>query len=78
MKIADWLWPQEVEMLKEVFWCCKAALSFNFSESGQIHPNVVLLIKLNTVPYDAWKEGNFPIPRKLRKEVSDMVQQRLT
>jgi hypothetical protein len=78
MKIANWLWPQEVEILKEVFWCHKAALSFNFSESGQIHPDVVLPIKLNTVPHDAWKEGNFPIPCKLRKEVSNMVQQRLT
>jgi hypothetical protein len=65
-------------MLKEVFWCREAALSFNFSESGQIHPDVVLLIKLNTVPHDAWKEGNFPIPCKLCEEVSDMVQQRLT
>jgi hypothetical protein len=65
-------------MLKEVFWCRKAALSFDFLELGWIYPNVVLPIKLNTVPYDAWKEGNFPIPRKLRKEVSDMVQQRLT
>jgi hypothetical protein len=78
MKIADWLWPQEVEMLKEVFWCREAALSFDFSELGWIHPDVVLPIKLNTVPYDAWKEGNFPIPRKLCEEVSDMVQQRLT
>jgi transposase InsO family protein len=78
MKIAGWLWPREVDMLKEVFWCREAALSFDFSESGRIHPDVVPPIKLNTIPHDAWKEGNFPIPRKLREEVSDMVQQRLT
>jgi hypothetical protein len=53
MKIAEWLWPREVEMLKEVFWCREAALSFNFSESGRIHPDVVPPIKLNTVSHDA-------------------------
>jgi hypothetical protein len=34
MKIAEWLWPREVEMLKEVFWCQEAALSFDFLELG--------------------------------------------
>jgi hypothetical protein len=53
MKIANWLWPREVDMLKEVFWCQEAALSFNFSESGRIHPDVVPPIKLNTIPHDA-------------------------
>ena len=77
MKIADWLWPREVEMLKEVFWCREAALSFDFSESGRIHPDVVPPVKLNTIPHEAWKEGNFPIPRKLRGEVGEMVQERL-
>ena len=77
MKIADWLWPKEVEMLKEVFWCREAALSFDFSEAGRIHPDVVPPVRLNTIPHEAWKGGSFPIPRKLRDEVGEMVQERL-
>jgi hypothetical protein len=77
MKIAEWLWPREKEMLIEVFHCREAALSFDFPESGRIHPDVVPPVRINTVPHDAWKEGNFPIPRKLRDEVSKMIQERL-
>lgn len=77
MKIASWLLPREKAMLVEVFLCREAALSFDFPESGRIHPDVVPPVRINTVPHEAWKEGNFPIPRKLRAEVSKIIQERL-
>jgi hypothetical protein len=77
MKIAEWLWPREKLMLQEVFFCREAALSFDFAESGRIHEDVCPPVRINTVPHDAWKEGNFPVPRRLRAEVNDMIQQRL-
>jgi hypothetical protein len=77
MKIAGWLWPRESEMLQEVFFCREAALSFDFQESGRIHHDVYPPVRINTVPHTAWKEGNFPVPRKLRDEVGRMIQERL-
>jgi hypothetical protein len=77
MKVADWLWPREIDMLKEVFYCREAALSFDFAESGRIHEDVCPPIRINTVPHKAWREGNFPVPRRLRAEVHDMIQQRV-
>jgi hypothetical protein len=29
------------------------------------------------VPHKAWREGNFLVPRRLRAEVHDMIQQRV-
>jgi hypothetical protein len=64
-------------MLEEVFYCREAALSFDFPKSGRIHDDVYPPVRINTVPHDAWKEGNFPILRKLRDEVASMIQERL-
>jgi hypothetical protein len=77
MKIADCLQPKEREMLVEVFHCREAALSFDFEESGRVHHDVYPPVRINTVPHEAWKEGNFPVPRRLRDEVGKMIQERL-
>jgi hypothetical protein len=77
MKIAEWLWPRERLMLEEVFFCREESLSFDFAESGRIQEDVCPPVRINTVPHEAWKEGNFPVPRRLRAEVNDMIQQRL-
>jgi hypothetical protein len=77
MKIAEWLLPREREMLEEVFLCREAALSFDFAESGRVHHDVTPPVKINTVPHEAWKESNFPVPMSLREEVNKMIQDRL-
>jgi hypothetical protein len=64
-------------MLEEVFFCREKSLSFDFAESGRIQENVCPPVRINTIPHEAWKEGNFPVPRRLRAEVNDMIQQRL-
>ncbi|KAF1944981.1 hypothetical protein EJ02DRAFT_339632 [Clathrospora elynae] len=74
MKIAAWLLPREKDMLYEVFLCREAALSFDFKESGRVHPDVTPPVRINTVPHEAWKENNFPVPMSLRSEVNKMIQ----
>jgi hypothetical protein len=77
LKIGPELWATEKEMLKEILLCREGALSWDFSESGRVHTEVVPPIKINTIPHEAWKENSFPIPRMLRDQVSDMIKQRI-
>ena len=77
LKIGTELKPREKEMLVEMLYRREPALAWDFSESGRVNPEVTPPIKLNVVPHQAWQEKQFPVPRKLRDVVREMIQQRL-
>jgi hypothetical protein len=78
MKISPELWPRERQMLIEMLYRREPALSWSFNESGTVSHDVMPPVRIQTVPHTAWQEGHFPIPRKLRDTVIDMIQQRLS
>jgi hypothetical protein len=77
MKFGPELLPKEREMLEEMLYRREPALSFDFSESGRVHADVAPPVRIHTVPHEAWKEAQFPVPRMLRDVVIEMIQQRL-
>ena len=77
MKIAPNLLPREREMLLEMLYRREAALAWDFKESGRVSTEVVPPVVIDTVPHKAWRADQFPIPRKLRDVVIEMVQERI-
>jgi hypothetical protein len=55
----------------------EGALAWDFSESGRISHEVILPVTIDTVPYQAWQVPQFPIVKKLRDIVIEMIQQRI-
>jgi hypothetical protein len=77
MKISPNLQPEERRMLLEVLYRREAALAWDFKESGRISREVIPPVVINTVPHQAWRADQFPIPRKLRDVVIEMVKERI-
>ena len=77
MKIAPNLLPREREMLLEMLYRREAALAWDFKESGRVSTEVVPPVVIDTVPHKAWRADQFPIPRKLRDVVIEIVQERI-
>jgi hypothetical protein len=77
MKISNELQSREREMLTELLYRREGALAWDFSESGRVSEEVVPPVTIDTVPHKAWQADQFPIPRKLREVVIDMVQERI-
>jgi hypothetical protein len=77
MKISPDLQPEERRMLLEVLYRREAALAWDFKESGRISREVIPPVVIDTVPHQAWRADQFPIPRKLRDVVIEMVKERI-
>jgi hypothetical protein len=77
MKISTDLQTREREMLLELLFRREGALAWDFSESGRVSNDIVPPIKIDTIPHKAWQADIFPIPRKLREVVIEMVQERI-
>lgn len=77
MKISSELSPTEKDMLLEVLYRREAALAWDFRESGRVSRDVIPPVVIDTVPHQAWRVDQFPVPRKLRQVVIDMIQDRI-
>ena len=55
----------------------EAALAWDFKESGRVSYDVSPPITIDTIPHKAWQVEQFPLPRKLRDTVIQMIQQRI-
>jgi hypothetical protein len=77
MKISPDLLPNERLMLEEMLYRREGALAWDFSESGRVSREVIPPVVIDTVPHQAWRADQFPIPRKLREVVMEMVQERI-
>ena len=77
MKISPDLLPREVEMLEELLYRRESALAWDFRESGRVSREVIPPVVIDTVPHQAWRADQFPVPRKLREVVIEMLQDRI-
>jgi hypothetical protein len=77
MKISKELQPRECELLEELLYRREGALAWDFSESGRVSEEVIPPVTIDTIPHKAWQADQFPIPRKLREVVMEMVQERI-
>ena len=77
MKISPNLLPNEKLMLLELLYRREAALAWDFRESGRVDREVIPPVVIDTIPHQAWRADQFPIPRKLRQVVVEMVQDRI-
>ena len=71
------LWPREQEMLIKMLINHKGAIAFDQTESTKIHKDVTLPIVIKTIPYKAWQEPSFPVPKALLPIVVEMLRERL-
>ncbi|KAF7575775.1 Asp-protease-2 domain containing protein [Pyrenophora tritici-repentis] len=77
MKISPDLWPRERQLLEELLFRREAALAWDFRESGRVSREVIPPVVIDTVPHKAWRVDQFPVPRKLREIVIEMIQDRI-
>jgi hypothetical protein len=60
-------------MLIELLFRREPALAWDFSELGRVSWEVVPLISIKIIPYQAWRADQFPILRKLWEVVMEIV-----
>lgn len=77
MKISPMLTSAERGLLLEMLYRREGALAWDFSESGRISHEVIPPVTIDTIPHQAWQVPQFPIAKKLRETVIEMIQQRI-
>ncbi|KAK1916453.1 hypothetical protein P3342_004272 [Pyrenophora teres f. teres] len=64
-------------MLEELLYRRESALAWDFRESGRVSREVIPPVVIDTIPHKAWRADQFPVPRKLREVVIEMIQDRI-
>ena len=77
IRIENELSDQKKKLLTEMFYRRKTAMSWNFSEIGQIKPEVYLPMKIRIISHKTWQIPEFQIPRFLNDTVAEMIKKRL-
>ena len=77
IRIGEGLSEQEKELLTEMLYRREACLSWDFSEIGQVRPEVTPPVEIRTIPHKAWQVPGFQIPRSLNDVVAEMIKERL-
>lgn len=73
----DVLWPKEQELLGHILANRVAALAWDFSHLGKVHPAVAPPQKIRTIPHKAWQAQGIPIPRPLMPKVIELLKKRV-
>lgn len=68
---------EERDLFIQMLYNREAALSWEFTESGRIHPDVCPPYKIRTVEHKAWQARGFAVPKKLEQVVVNMANARL-
>ena len=77
LRIGKDLTKEERSILLEILHNQEEAIAFDFSEKGVIKDEVEELHKIPTVDYKAWQAPGFRVPKGLREEVREIVEDRL-
>ena len=77
MLVGDSMQMKEKELLLSCLYNREAAFAWNFSEIGQIRPEVTPPMEIRTVPHEAWQAAGFPIPKALQGTVIEMLRERM-
>jgi hypothetical protein len=62
-------------MLLKVLYRREGALAWDFRELGRVSKDVIPPVIIDTVPYQAWRADQFPVPKKLQQVVIDIIQE---
>ena len=71
------LLPNERQLFEAMLTAREPALAWDFSEIGRCSEEVMPAVKIRTVPHDAWQVPTYPVPRALKKELVEMLQERI-
>ena len=77
LKIGDALTPEERALLMEVLFNQEKAIAFEFEETGVVKPEVEPPYRILTIKYTAWQASSFRVPKGLRSEVKEIIDDRL-
>ncbi|KIJ08983.1 hypothetical protein PAXINDRAFT_88126 [Paxillus involutus ATCC 200175] len=59
---ANWLWPEEVELVQWIVCEHGTAFAWIHTEQGHLDEHYFPPVKIATVPHTPWAQGNIPIP----------------
>jgi hypothetical protein len=77
LTIGDEMTPNEKELLLEVLMNREAAFAFDWTHCGTIRPEVAPPQEIRTIEHQAWQTSNFPVPKALMGQVTEMLKERL-
>lgn len=77
LKIGGDLTKREKELLLEVLFNREEAIAFDFNEKGIIKREVEAPHKIPTIEHQAWQAAGFRVPKGLREEVREIIEDRL-
>ncbi|KZT31584.1 hypothetical protein SISSUDRAFT_958843, partial [Sistotremastrum suecicum HHB10207 ss-3] len=69
MADANFLWPQEILMFRQILRQNETAIAWNDSEKGQFRTDYFEPVRFPTVPHIPWAEKNIRIPPSMYSQV---------
>ena len=75
--MGDILTEQERSLLIEVLYNQEETITFEFEAKGIVRPKVKPPPTVLTVEYKAWQASSFRVPKGLRKEVREIIEDQL-
>jgi hypothetical protein len=67
----------ERQMFEAMLVAREPALSWDFSEIGRCSVEVRPPVRIRTIEHQAWQVPTYPVPRALRQELVEMLQERI-
>ncbi|RDL34482.1 uncharacterized protein BP5553_07610 [Venustampulla echinocandica] len=77
MILGEELWPRERDLIVEMLFKREKAIAFDFSECGRVSGDVCPLQEIRIIPHEAWQSPGFPVPKYLRSQVVEMLEERI-
>ena len=77
LRIGEDLTKEERSILLEILHNREEAIAFDFSEKGVVKEEVEEPHKIPTIDHKAWQAPGFRVPKGLREEVREIVEDRL-
>ena len=74
---ANWLWPEELKLIKWLVRTHELAFAWGASERGRLNETYFPPYKIPTVPHVPWSQRNIPIPPATLGEVIRIIKEKI-
>jgi hypothetical protein len=73
---AEWLWPEELKLVRWLVRTHKHAFTWNASKQGHLNETCFPPYKIPMIPHMPWSQCNIPIPPATLGEVVHIIKER--
>jgi hypothetical protein len=77
LKKENFLWPEEIKMLRDVLLANEVALAWDESMRGSFNPEYFPPVILPVVAHEPWAKKSIPIPPGIREQVIEEIKKKI-